>query len=88
MKNKILYFSFFILGAVSCLIANKLISSAQAYYGGCNCSYYDFSSDVENAIDRALSSHSFSHYDIYNFRSEVENIIEDCRANEYGDISC
>lgn len=42
MKNKILYFSFFILGAVSCLIANKLISPAQAYYGGCNCSYYDF----------------------------------------------
>lgn len=86
MKNNILYFSFFILGIISCLIANKLISPAQAYYEECNCSYYDFSSDVESAINTALRD-KISSYN-YDFESAVEDIVEDCRTNEYGRIHC
>lgn len=42
-------------------------------YAYCECNEYDF---------------NFSSSDIYDFKSAVEDIIEDCRVDEYGRISC
>lgn len=86
MNKQFLYIlTAFISGYTVNQICTLIIKPAQAYEE-CNCSYYDFSSDIDIAIDSALRR-KISSYD-YNFRSAVENIAEDCHADEYGDISC
>jgi len=55
-------------------ITNNIVGDLiRPAYAYCDCSESDF---------------NFGSYDIYNFRSAVESIVEDCSADEDGNISC
>ena len=86
MKNFLILAFVFGLGVGCALMGGSLVKKAEAYGGSCDCSYRDFEREVEREIeyklDRVISSFDFD------FKRAVEDVVEDCRVDKYGRISC